>query len=749
MTMKNGLRFQVFTILLFLLSIQAHSQWQNNLWTGKQAYNWNFGVAAGISFNSTPPVALPDSAIEAGLVNPVNPINEATYIEGSGSISDADGNLLFYTNGATLWNADNEVMLNGGGLMGNPSSTQSSMIVQAPGNPGKYYVFSINGADPPFGAFYSEVDMSLDGGLGAVTSNKNIKIADDIAEKVSAVHHANGVDVWVVIHSIATNEFKSFLVSESGVNTTPVTSNAGYGFLGGVGAMKFSPDGNTIATTTLYFSLYKVELFTFNKVSGTITGLIATLDATDMPGELYGCYAVEFSPNSKLLYASTVVTGRIFQFDLATGNEPDIKASIMVIGTATTPTNQNMQLAPDGKIYIAHGDFGVEIDPYVPVHSTLNVIEYPNNHGLASGYTEEAVDLVDGRSDGSLPSFIQSYFASGILYENQCASQEVTFSTLRIPGITAISWNFGDPDSGAANISSEGHHMYSSPGTYTVTALITSNNVQQEASVQVIIFPTPAATKPEDIQQCASNEGAGLFMISNNDATILGNQENFELVYYTNETDALSGINAITDKDNFSSAGQTIYAVVTNPVTGCSAITQFDLIVLEIPVLTDGLQFIGCAPFDLIAITSQEGTGLELQFYPTQEDALSKTNSISNYNQYDFTGNEITVYVLAMNQQGCTSITSLHVSKDCEIQKGISPNNDGKNDFFDLSGYDARQLSIFNRYGMEVYNKSNYTNEWNGQGDKGDALPTGTYYYRIETNKGENVTGWIYINRQE
>ena len=84
----------------------------------------------------------------------------------------------------------------------------------------------------------------------------------------------------------------------------------------------------------------------------------------------------------------------------------------------------------------------------------------------------------------------------------------------------------------------------------------------------------------------------------------------------------------------------------------------------------------------------------------------------------------------------------------CNIQRGISPNNDGDNDNFDLMALGVKKLVIFNRYGKEVYSKSNYTTEWHGQTASGDELPTGTYFYSIETNACENKTGWIYVNRQ-
>ena len=84
----------------------------------------------------------------------------------------------------------------------------------------------------------------------------------------------------------------------------------------------------------------------------------------------------------------------------------------------------------------------------------------------------------------------------------------------------------------------------------------------------------------------------------------------------------------------------------------------------------------------------------------------------------------------------------------CGIQKGISANNDGLNDYFDLRLLNVKHLSIFNRYGMKVYSKDNYTNEWYGQSDKGDELPDSTYYYLIDFNDSKTTkTGWIYINR--
>ena len=104
-------------------------------------------------------------------------------------------------------------------------------------------------------------------------------------------------------------------------------------------------------------------------------------------------------------------------------------------------------------------------------------------------------------------------------------------------------------------------------------------------------------------------------------------------------------------------------------------------------------------------------------------------------------------YTSTVTYNGCSHVNTQVVnSTTCTMQKGISPNGDGNNEEFLLA--DVKSLSIFNRYGSKVYNHGlNYTNQWHGQTNGGDALPDGTYYYVITRTSGETITGWIYINK--
>ncbi|MGO4819605.1 gliding motility-associated C-terminal domain-containing protein [Flavobacterium sp. W22_SRS_FP1] len=99
---------------------------------------------------------------------------------------------------------------------------------------------------------------------------------------------------------------------------------------------------------------------------------------------------------------------------------------------------------------------------------------------------------------------------------------------------------------------------------------------------------------------------------------------------------------------------------------------------------------------------------------------------------------------------GCETTNNIVIeSVFCNIQKGISPDGNGSNDYFDLRLLDVKKLQIFDRYGIKVYSQINYTNQWTGQSDNGNELPSATYYYVMEFDNGVPKTGWIYLIREK
>ena len=779
--MKKQLHLKLFAWLLLLTGTTLHAQWQNGLWTGKQTNNWYFGINAGLNFDTAPPTALTDGQTglvtsyawsdETGDIDFDNPFNGTT---GSSCMSDSEGNLLFYTNGFTVWNKDHIIMSNGANLISSAHHEQSTIIVPGPGNTQKYYIFSVqqqshslvpNPSVIPVDPYpnplvvYSEVDMSLDNGLGAVTANKNITITtESFYSDITATYHEDGNQIWVLFAPSGTNtQFKTYLLTEEGLNMTPVVSDFGFsatpGVILGTGQMKFSPDGTKVVKSVPSAVNQKVEVYEFNKETGEVGNLIVLLNQQDFVpnGEFLGARGLEFSPNSKFLYTAGQFSGILKQFNLEAGTAAEIKASGVVLSQPASPPQFNnfLQAGPDGKIYLTYARVWTGSGAQ---HNNLNVINNPNNEGVNSGFQTNAINLISGVSLKNLPNFLQDYFASGILHEGECEGTVTTFSTLRIPGITNIAWDFGDPASGDDNASTalEPSHVFSSGGTYTVTATITSNGAQQTATTEVIILPAPGAVAPgsEALSKCADGSGNAAFDLTGLDATILDGQSptEFTVAYYASPEDAASG-NAIAPANDFTTAGQLIYAVVTNTNTGCQASIQFEVIVLAQPALPGVSTFQGCSPFDLVSIAGAPEAGTTYSFHASEGEALDNTGAIATPEGYIVPGNAGSVFIRATGETGCVQVGELLLEPgNCIIPRGISPNGDGHNDSFDLSGFDVRMLSIYNRYGTRVYSKGNYTSQWSGQSDNGQELPTGTYFYVVEA-QGGNSTGWVYINR--
>jgi len=139
----------------------------------------------------------------------------------------------------------------------------------------------------------------------------------------------------------------------------------------------------------------------------------------------------------------------------------------------------------------------------------------------------------------------------------------------------------------------------------------------------------------------------------------------------------------------------------------------------------------------------------------THSSASVGINSVFNVTAFlnsTAAGEALPIYfdIAVTDANGCSKKQTIRLDNVyCDIQKGISPNNDSKNDFFDLRLLDVKHLSIFNRYGMEVYSKQNYYDEWHGQTNEGSILPDATYYYVIDFNNEPSKTGWIYVNNQQ
>ena len=347
-----------------------------------EANTWYFGKNAGIDFSSGSPEVLKNSALNTE--------------EGCASISDKDGNLLFYTDGLSVWNRLHQHMPNGSGLLGNPSSTQSGVIIPNLNHKGLYYIFTIADQGNEDGFRYSVLDMSKANGMGDIIE-KNVLLATPVTEKITAVKHRNNKDIWVITHGWKSNEFLAFLVTKEGVSKQPVSTKEGKIHQGSTtntqGYMKSSPDGTNLALAIEIDN--QVEIFDFDNESGKVSNPITlTLSKGSYP------YGIEFSANGSLLYVSAAGTGKIYQYNLQAGSDANIISSKTIVGsTLNGKWIGALQIAVDGKIYF-------------PIYGTsfLGTIHQPNTLGRDCLYQNNAVFLDSGVSQLGLPSFTQSFF---------------------------------------------------------------------------------------------------------------------------------------------------------------------------------------------------------------------------------------------------------------------------------------------------------------------------------------------------
>ncbi|PPK95885.1 gliding motility-associated-like protein [Nonlabens xylanidelens] len=678
----------IFYLLIFICSAFAKAQLESSY--------WYFGINAGIDFTSGNAVAVDNGQLVTG--------------EGCATISDPFGNLLFYTDGSLIYDANHVIMPNGTGLKGNSSSTSSAIIVPLPGNSSIYYVFTVDTDDSLYrnteGLHYSIVDMTLNNGTGDVDPfNKNINLLPITSEKLTAITNAARDGFWIISQFEGT--FYSYELTVSGLNTTPVSSQVAP-FIELInstvtnvdvaamrGYIKINARGNKLAAahfsnnTTAEFSgitnvltarslAYtnggELYLYDFDNSTGVVSNPQALLTRSD-GGSIYG---VEFSGNDQFLYAEVdymnasttqifdFLRGEIIQYDLTSNN---IAASAQVIHDDNiTPFRGALQLGLDNKIYHSRIQ-----------QNALSVINNPDTIGVGSNYEYNSFPLSPNTVAWyGLPIFVQSFLLNGeIETMDHCFGEPQDFSIQTAASIVSIDWDFDDIDSGINNFSNDltPTHLFSAPGTYTVTATV-------ETLVQTF-------TITQDV-------------------------------------------------------------VVFNSIQ----INDFQPIIEECELGFDK------AVFDLTQIAEQinNNSNQEVTFFESEADALENINQILNPSSYTnlYLTQEIFVRVSTLN---CFDVFSFKIiTKLCEIEvfNVITPDGDGLNDTFIVSGlyniYDKHKMYIFSRYGQKIWEGNNITGGWDGTSNTGlfhtnDILPTGTYFYVLELNE-PNIkpkAGYVYL----
>lgn len=737
------MKYKFFIALIFILfSFKLFSQ--------HEADFWYFGDYAGLDFSSGNPEPLTDGQLQ--------------NYEGCAAISDSTGNLLFYTNGVTVWNKEHQIMSNGENLMGNASSTQSAIIVPVPEYEHELYIFTtdvlVDDEKKYFdtnGLRYSTVNMNNENGNGEILY-KNILLLDSTLEKITAIKHHNNKDYWIIAHEYGNDKYYSYLLNKNGLNP-PVISNVGTYFENdqrlAIGYMKTSPNGSKIVTSILRAS--KWEIFDFDNQTGILSNPIEiTRPVVNL------AYSCEFSPDNSKLYISSLDT--LFQVDMNAGTQTDIQNSLSQIAVFDSPIGA-IQNANNGKIYITADTLNY-----------LSVINYPDSLPISCGFEKNTIYLDGKKSRLGLPNFIQSYFKKKIFnYERRCSNDSTHFIINDVSEIDSVFWNFGDINSGSLNTSKEisPFHIYSELGTYNVNLTIWYNNNATNYYENIKIISLPEVNLGTDTTFCISNN-----------YKLNAYSPHLSYLWNDNSTDSVLEINT----------SNKYWVEVQNIYTKCKNSDTINIVFSKIPEINLGNDTSFC-----------ENSTFLIDAFHYNYTYIWQDNSTNSYFETDTTG---TFYVKVANIDNCTNYDTITLShkylprfnfvKDTAIcenstyflepilsgdteflwQDGTSdtsfpisnegsyklitenvcgtwqdsinvttrycgeiyipniftPTNDGINELFKIKGIDEDiwELSIYSRWGEKVFHSSDYQNNWNGKG-----LSPAVYYYVLSNAKLE------------
>lgn len=673
-TVKNtAVKNVLFIIAYLLLSLTCVAQGQNNVWT--------FGEYAGLNFNSGTAMPIADS-IESN--------------NSCASAADKNGNLLFYTNGFTIWDKTHHVMPNGSGLANGLAPAylyEGTIIVPFVRDSYKYFVFTVPPYSPDDNQFddklyYSVVDMRLNNGKGDVVSGMKDIVVDSGMTTPMISMQAHRCGTWLVTHQHDTSLFKAFRITDAGPGIPVVsatgTNNGQYAYQTSV--MKRSSDYKHIALTNFTIALSfqaepvatSVELYNFD----TATGVVSNCKLIDMSlsFDLNNFCGVSFSPDNTKLYATELASG-IYQYDLTLPTLSAITAS--KYNVSSQMLKGDMEIGPDGKIYV--GNFGYP----APV---LDRIDNPNGTAAACNYVTSAMTFTNGTVGSGFPQKMV-WPAIDTLPGTRFDTVLCKHATLTLnarPGYLHYLWQNNATDAiyrtntnGTFWVNSWDQCAYVTDSFKIDTAFSLHVNLGNDTSI------CPGFTTVLD----ATNAGAGYLW--NDLSTMPTLTVNAPGTYYV--TASLKGCTA-SDTIVFSSHPDP-FLDLGDDTTLCTG-ESYSLNAGSHPNST---------------ITWQDGSHEQIYYLNTPG-----------------------LYYATVNQMGCIARDSVQINYDpCDcpmfIADAFTPNNDGLNDKFAAKlqctavNYD---LMIFNRWGQNIYRGRNVHDGWDGTFN-GSPADVGVYFYEL------------------
>lgn len=316
------------------------------------------------------------------------------------SICDKNGNLMFSTGGCYIMNKNNEIMKNGDSITSKyaysywcPNNEspfmQSTLILPFPDDSLKYIAFNLDveldrnllPPEIPLNLFYHVIDMSKEGGLGAVIENRKIAISDILSRSgIQAVRHSNGKSWWLIVPKFKSNCYYIFPVTSRGVET-PTQECIGHKWNedDDFTQSTFSPDTKMYARIDYFNGLH---VYFFDNIAGHLSQFIS-IPMSQLDGDFFR--GISFSPNSRFLYVTS--NFNVYQYDLKAANIQESVRNVGIIDKTMAPAGSSslfrQRIGPDGRIYIGSP----------PDYKYLSVINKPNLLGTACDFKQYSIEL--------------------------------------------------------------------------------------------------------------------------------------------------------------------------------------------------------------------------------------------------------------------------------------------------------------------------------------------------------------------
>jgi len=311
---------------------------------------------------------------------------------------------------------------------------------------------------------------------------------------------------------------------------------------------------------------------------------------------------------------------------------------------------------------------------------------------------------------------------------------EGTSVTLKTHGAATYLWS---PAPGLS--STTGAEVQASPSittTFTVTGSV-GPGCSGTNTVTVNVIQKPKVTvNPISADICAGGSV---------DLTVTGNADS----YSWSPADGLSS--ATSANVVASPASTTDYTVTGKNLGGCSEQSTIHMTVNPKPTITEIKS--KCETDMKTYLTGLKSSGDQVTAKYGQVTGQNSLYTINN-----IPANISNTIISTISSTECKdSVVVMPPYCDSSIilvPEGFSPNNDGVNDYFEISGIDKHpdsELTVFNRAGQTVYFCKNYGNDWDGSyyeanNVKNGPLPEGAYYYVLKLEHTVRIIkGFVYI----